>query len=91
MVKSLNLLLAPITEISEYRLEPELIETLGSIFAISAIDLLIVGMPSIASRSRNVPDPILIEPSGTVPVTVISSTSEDAKLTVTSVVLLSCR
>ena len=91
MVKSLNLLLAPITEISEYLLEPVLIETLGSIFAISAIDRLTVGIPSIASRSKNVPVPILIEPSDAVAVTVISSISLETKVTVISVVLFKTR
>ena len=69
------------TEISEYLLEPELIVTLGSILAISAIDLFTVGIPSIASLSRNVPVPILIEPCVAAAVTVISSILSETKLT----------
>ena len=68
------------TDISEYLLEPELIVTLGSILAISAIDLFTVGIPSIASLSRNVPVPILIEPEVAAAVTVISSMLSETRV-----------
>ena len=73
--KSLNLLFWPITEISAFLDDAEFIDTLGSNFAKSAIDLLIVGTPSIACLSRKVPVPILILETPLEAVTTTSSRS----------------
>ena len=83
MEKSLNLLFAPITEISVYLLEALLIETLGSIFAKSATDLLMVGTPSIWSLVNKVPEPTLIASDPAAAVTTNSSASDRLYVTET--------
>ena len=83
IVKSLNLLLAPITEISVYLLEALLTETLGSILAKSPIDLLIVGTASISTLVRRVPDPVFTITEPAAAVTTSSSASDLARLTET--------
>ena len=78
--KSLYLLLAPITDISAFLDEPVLIDTLGSSFAKSATDLLIVGTPSMAVLSNKVPVPTLIDPALVAVVTTSSTSAVDTSL-----------
>ena len=74
------LLLAPITDISAFLDEPVLIDTLGSSFAKSATDLLIVGTPSMAVLSSNVPVPTLIDPALEAVVTTSSTSAVDTSV-----------
>ena len=83
IVKSLNLLFAPITEISVYLLEALLTETLGSILAKSPIDLLIVGTASISALVRRVPDPVFTITEPAAAVTTSSSASDLESVTET--------
>ena len=76
MAKSLNLLFAPITDISVYRLEALLTDTLGSIFAKSPIDLFIVGIASICDLVNRVPVPVLTIPEPASAVTTSSSAAD---------------
>ena len=71
--KSLKRSCAPITVIELFLLLSVLILTLGSNFAKSAIDRLIVGTPAIASSPSEIPPPILIVPLVAEAVTPISS------------------
>ena len=67
-----------------FLLEALLIETLGSIFAKSATDLLTVGIPSMASLSKRVPVPILKASEVACAVTTTSSADvEPLKVTLT--------
>ena len=77
IVKSLNFVLAPITLISASLPTPPLTVTLGSIFAKSATERLIVGTASMASLVRIVLVPILNASAG-LAVTTISSAAPDA-------------
>ena len=54
-------------------------DTLGSNLAKSATDLLIVGIPSMAALSKNVPVPTLIRATPLEAVTTTSSRSDDVE------------
>ena len=75
IVKSLNLVFAPITLISASLPTPPFTETLGSIFAKSATDLFIVGTASISALVMSVLVPILKAEAG-LAVTITSSATE---------------
>ena len=75
IVKSLNLVFAPMTLISASLPTPPLTDTLGSIFAKSATDLLIVGTASISALVIRVLVPIL-KAEAAFPVTTTSSAAE---------------
>ena len=65
-----------------------MIDTLGSSFAKSPTDLLMVGTPSMAALSNAVPVPILIDPAFDATVTTSSKSSAEANVIDTLVVSL---
>ena len=81
IVKSLNLAFAPITLICASRPTPPFTETLGSIFAKSATDRLIVGTAFISSLVNRVLVPILNAEAGFAVTTISSATEELVKVT----------
>ena len=81
IVKSLNLVLAPMTLISASLPTPPLTETLGSILAKSATERLIVGIAFISSRVRTVLVPILKASAGFAVTTISSAAEELVKVT----------